>query len=119
MQGGKTLKKTLFIGCGTALVTPFTQDNKINFEELKKLLEFQVEQGTDSIIICGTTGEASTMSLEEKKQVIQFAVETVHKRVPVIAGTGGNCTKSSIELSQFAEKVGTDGLLLVMNIACK
>ena len=107
------MKKTLFIGCGTALVTPFTQDNKINFEELKKLLEFQVELGTDSIIICGTTGEASTMSLEEKKQVIQFAVETVHKRVPVIAGTGGNCTKSSIELSQFAEKVGTDGLLLV------
>ncbi len=107
------MKKTLFIGCGTALVTPFTQDNKVNFEELKKLLEFQIEQGTDSIIICGTTGEASTMSLEEKKQVIQFAVETVHKRIPIIAGTGGNCTKSSIELSQFAEKVGADGLLLV------
>lgn len=107
------MKKTLFIGCGTALVTPFTQDNKVNFEELKKLLEFQVEQGADSIIICGTTGEASTMSLEEKKQVIQFAIETVHKRIPVIAGTGGNCTKSSVELSQFAEKVGADGLLLV------
>lgn len=107
------MKKTLFIGCGTALVTPFTQDNKVNFEELKKLLEFQVEQGADSVIICGTTGEASTMSLEEKKQVIEFAVETIHKRIPVIAGTGGNCTKSSVELSQFAEKVGADGLLLV------
>ncbi len=107
------MKKTLFIGCGTALVTPFTQDNKVNYEELKKLLEFQVEQGADSVIICGTTGEASTMSLEEKKQVIEFAVETIHKRIPVIAGTGGNCTKSSIELSQFAEKVGADGLLLV------
>ena len=107
------MKKTLFIGCGTALVTPFTQDNKVNYEELKKLLEFQVEQGADSVIICGTTGEASTMSLEEKKQVIEFAVETVHKRIPVIAGTGGNCTKSSVELSQFAEKIGADGLLLV------
>ena len=107
------MKKTLFIGCGTALVTPFTQDNKVNYEELKKLLEFQVEQGADSVIICGTTGEASTMSLEEKKQVIEFAVETIHKRIPVIAGTGGNCTKTSVELSQFAEKIGADGLLLV------
>ena len=113
------MKKTLFIGCGTALVTPFTQDNKVNFEELKKLLEFQVEQGADSIIICGTTGEASTMSLEEKKQVIQFAIETVHKRIPVIAGTGGNCTKSSVELSQFAEKLVQMVYFLLLPITTK
>jgi 4-hydroxy-tetrahydrodipicolinate synthase len=106
------LKKSLFIGCGTALVTPFTNDG-INFEELKKLLEFQVEQGADSIIICGTTGESSTMSLEEKKEVIKFTVETIHKRIPVIAGTGGNNTKEVIALSQYAESVGVDGLLLV------
>lgn len=106
------MKKNLFIGCGTALVTPFTKDG-INFEELKKLLEFQVEQGADSIIICGTTGESSTMSLEEKKKVIEFTVETIHKRIPVIAGTGGNNTKEAILLSQYAEKVGVDGLLIV------
>lgn len=106
------MKKNLFIGCGTALVTPFTKDG-INFEELKKLLEFQVEQGADSIIICGTTGESSTMSLEEKKKVIEFTVETIHKRIPVIAGTGGNNTKEVILLSQYAEKVGVDGLLVV------
>lgn len=106
------MKKNLFIGCGTALVTPFTKDG-INFEELKKLLEFQVEQGADSIIICGTTGESSTMSLEEKKKVIEFTVETIHKRIPVIAGTGGNNTKEVILLSQYAEKVGVDGLLIV------
>lgn len=106
------MKKSLFIGCGTALVTPFTKDG-INFEELQKLLEFQVEQGADSIIICGTTGESSTMSLEEKKKVIEFTVQTVHKRIPVIAGTGGNNTKEVIFLSQYAESVGVDGLLLV------
>ena len=106
------MKKNLFIGCGTALVTPFTKDG-INFEELKKLLEFQVEQGADSIIICGTTGESSTMSLEEKKKVIEFTVETIHKRIPVIAGTGGNNTKEVILLSQYSEKVGVDGLLIV------
>ncbi len=106
------MKKNLFIGCGTALVTPFTEDG-INFIELEKLLEFQIAQGADSIIICGTTGESSTMSLDEKKKVIEFAVKTVHKRIPVISGTGGNNTKEVIELSQYAEEVGADGLLLV------
>ena len=106
------MKKNLFIGCGTALVTPFTKDD-INFEELKKLLEFQIEQGADSIIICGTTGESSTMSLEEKKKVIDFTVQIVHKRIPVISGTGGNNTKEVIALSQYAESVSVDGLLLV------
>ena len=106
------MKKNLFIGCGTALVTPFTKDG-VNFEELEKLLEFQIKQGADSIIVCGTTGESSTMTLEEKEQVIKFTVEVVHKRIPVIAGTGGNNTKSVIELSQFAQSANVDGLLIV------
>lgn len=106
------MKNNLFIGCGTALVTPFTKDG-VNFDELKRLLEFQIAQGTDSIIICGTTGESSTMSLQEKKDVIKYTVDVVNKRIPVIAGTGGNNTKDVINLSQYAESVGVDGLLLV------
>ena len=84
------MKKILFKGCGTAIVTPFTE-NGINFSEFKKLLEFQIKEGVNAIIVCGTTGESSTMTLEEKKQTIKFAVDTVRKRIPVIAGTGGNC----------------------------
>lgn len=106
------MKKSVFIGCGTALVTPFTEDG-INFEELKRLLEFQIEQGVDSIIICGTTGESSTMSIQEKKDVIEFTVKVVNKRIPVIAGAGGNNTKEVIKLSEYAEESGVDGLLLV------
>lgn len=107
------MKKNLFIGCGTALVTPFTEDNTINWEELKKLIEFQIDQGADSIIIAGTTGESPTLSLEEKQQLIKYTVSIVHKRIPVIAGTGGNNTKSVIELSKYAKEVGVDGLLIV------
>lgn len=106
------MKKILFKGCGTAIATPFTEDG-VNFEELKKLIEFQISEGTDAIIVCGTTGESSTMTLEEKKQTIKFAVDTVCKRIPVIAGTGGNCTNSVIELSKYAQSVGVDGLLIV------
>lgn len=106
------MKKVIFKGCGTALVTPFTNDG-INFEELRRLIEFQVLEGVDSLIICGTTGESSTMSLEEKKSLIDFSIKIVNKRVPVIIGTGGNNTQNSIELSKFAESVGADGLLLV------
>lgn len=106
------MKKILFKGCGTAIVTPFTS-NGINFDEFKKLIEFQISEGVDAIIVCGTTGESSTMTLEEKKQTIKFAVDTVNGRIPVIAGTGGNCTKSVIELSKYAEHTGADGLLIV------
>ena len=106
------MKKILFKGCGTAIVTPFTE-NGINFSEFKKLLEFQIKEGVNAIIVCGTTGESSTMTLEEKKQTIKFAVDTVRKRIPVIAGTGGNCTKSVIELSKYSEEIGVDGLLIV------
>lgn len=106
------MKDIIFKGCGTALITPFTEDG-IDFEELRKLIEFQILEGVDSIIICGTTGESSTMSTEEKKEVIKFAVQIARKRIPIIAGTGGNNTKSVIELSQYAEHVGANGLLIV------
>lgn len=106
------MKKVLFKGCGTAIATPFN-DNGVNFDEFKKLIEFQISEGVHALIVCGTTGESSTMSLEEKKQTIKFAVDTVNKRIPVIAGTGGNNTKSVIELSKYAESVGVDGLLIV------
>ena len=106
------MKKILFKGCGTAMATPFTEDG-VNFEEFRKLLEFQISEGADAIIVCGTTGESSTMTEEERKQTIKFAIDTVNKRIPVIAGTGGNNTKSAIEMSKYAESVGADGLLIV------
>jgi len=105
-------KKVLFKGAGTAIVTPFTETG-VNFKEFEKLLEFQIKEGIDAIIVCGTTGESSTMTDEEKKETIKFAVDVVNKRVPVIAGTGGNCTKSSIELTKYAESVGSDAIMLV------
>ena len=106
------MKKIIFKGCGTAIITPFTKDS-VNFDEFKKIIEFQIENGADSIIVCGTTGEASTMTLEEKKETIKFAVDVVNKRIPVIAGTGGNCTKSVIEMTKFAESIGVDAALIV------
>lgn len=106
------MKKIIFKGCGTAIITPFNEDG-VNYEEFKKMIEFQIKNKADSIIVCGTTGEASTMSEQEKKDVIKFAVDTVDKRIPVIAGTGGNNTKSVIEMSKYAESVGVDGLLIV------
>ena len=107
------MKEIIFKGCGTAIITPFNQDESINFEEFQRLIEFQIENGVDSIIVCGTTGESSTLTSEEKQQLIKFTVETVNKRVPVIAGTGSNCTKFAIQLSQYAQKVGVDALLIV------
>ncbi|MBZ4646352.1 MAG: 4-hydroxy-tetrahydrodipicolinate synthase [Petroclostridium sp.] len=106
------MKKTLFTGSGVAIITPFTDDG-VDFEKLGELLEFQIAEKTDAIIICGTTGEASTMPDEEHKAAIKYTVEKVAGRIPVIAGTGSNDTKHGIELSQYAEQVGADGLLLV------
>ena len=106
------MKKIIFIGCGTAIITPFT-NNGVNFMEFKKLIEFQIKEGADSIIVCGTTGESSTMTTEEKKEVIKFAIDIANKRIPIIAGTGANCTKSAIEMSKYAESVGADAVLLV------
>ena len=106
------MKEVIFRGCGTAIVTPF-DENGINFKEFERLIEFQLSQGISSLIVCGTTGESSTMTLEEKKAVLQFAIDVVNKRIPVIAGTGGSCTKNVIELSQYAQKINADGLLIV------
>ena len=106
------MKKIIFKGCGTAIVTPFTDDG-VNFEEFRKMIEFQINEGADSIIVCGTTGESSTMTTEEKKETIKFAIDVAAKRIPIIAGTGGNCTKSAIEMSKYAESVGADAVLVV------
>lgn len=106
------MKKIIFKGCGTAIVTPF-DENGVNFKEFEKLIEDQIKNKVDSIIVCGTTGESSTMSLEERKKTIKFAVDTVKKRIPVIAGTGGNCTSSVIEFTKYAESIGVDGALIV------
>ena len=106
------MKKAIFKGCGTAIITPFTEDG-VNFEEFRKLIEFQISEGVDSIIVCGTTGESSTMTTEEKKETIKFAIDVANKRVPIIAGTGCNCTKSAIDMSKYAEEVGADAVLVV------
>ena len=103
----------IFTGAGVALITPMNDDGSVNYEKLRELLEFHVANKTDAIIICGTTGEASTLSDEEHLECIRFACEVINKRIPVIAGTGSNCTQSAIELSKEAEKSGVDGLLLV------
>lgn len=106
------MKKQVFVGCGTAIITPFTEDG-VNFEEFKRLIEFQIKEGVDAIVVCGTTGESSTMSEQEKKDTIKFAIDIVNKRIPVIAGTGSNSTKSAIEMSKYAQSVGADAVLLV------
>ena len=102
----------MFKGSGVAIVTPFKND-QVDFEKLEELLEWHIEENTDAIIICGTTGEASTMSLEEQKQAIKFTVEKVNGRIPVVAGTGSNNTRTSVELSRYSEDVGADSLLIV------
>lgn len=103
----------IFTGAGVAIVTPFKENKEVDYNKLEELLEFNIENGTDSIIICGTTGEASTLTHEEHLECIRFTVEKVNKRIPVIAGTGSNCTDTAIYLSREAEKSGADGLLLV------
>ena len=103
----------IFKGAGVAIVTPFTQDDKVNFEELGKMIDFQIAGGTDAIIICGTTGESSTLTHEEHDGCIKFAVEHTAGRVPVIAGTGSNSTAEAIRLSTHAQNNGADALLLV------
>lgn len=104
---------SIFEGAGVALVTPFQQDGAVDFEKLKELVDFQIENGTDAIIICGTTGEASTLTHEEHLECIQKCIEFVGGRVPVVAGTGSNCTETAIYLSTEAEKYGADALLVV------
>ena len=104
---------SIFEGAGVALVTPFHEDGSVNYEKLKELVDYQVENGTDAIIICGTTGESSTLTHEEHLECIKKCVEYVDGRIPVIAGTGSNCTETAIYLSTEAEKYGADALLVV------
>ncbi len=103
----------IFKGAGVAIVTPMKENGEVYYEKLGELIEFQIANGTDAIIICGTTGESSTLTHEEHLDVIRYAVEKTAKRIPVIAGTGSNCTDTAIYLSQEAEKIGADALLLV------
>ncbi|MCH5260620.1 MAG: 4-hydroxy-tetrahydrodipicolinate synthase [Lachnospiraceae bacterium] len=103
----------IFKGAGVAIVTPFHEDGSINYEKFAELIEEQIAGGTDAIIVCGTTGEASTLTHEEHLDLIRFCAEKVKGRVPVVAGTGSNCTKTAVYLSTEAEKYGVDALLLV------
>ncbi|MDE6434790.1 MAG: 4-hydroxy-tetrahydrodipicolinate synthase [Lachnospiraceae bacterium] len=103
----------IFTGSAVALVTPFKEDGSVDYGQLKFLVEYHVAHKTDAIVICGTTGEASTMTEEEHMEVIQKCCEYVNKRIPVIAGTGSNCTETAVKLSQAAQKVGADALLVV------
>lgn len=107
------MKKTIFTGVGTAIVTPMNPDGSVNFAEFGRLLDFQIAGGADAIVVCGTTGEASTMPDDEHLECIRFAVERVAGKIPVIAGTGSNDTVHAISLSQKAEKLGADALLQV------
>ena len=104
--------KKLFEGSGVAIVTPF-KDGKINYDAMGNLIEWHIENKTDAIIVCGTTGESATMSDEERKTTIKFVVDKVNKRIPVIAGSGSNNTAYSVELSKYCQEVGADGLLVV------
>lgn len=103
----------IFTGAGVAIVTPFHEDGSINYEKFAQTINEQIEGGTDAIIVCGTTGEASCLSHEEHLDAIKFCVDTVAGRIPVIAGSGSNCTETAIYLSTEAEKYGVDGLLVV------
>lgn len=106
------MKKCIFKGCATAIATPFTKDG-INYLEFGNLINSQIEQGINGLVICGTTGEASTMTSEEKKETMKFAISLVNGRIPVIVGTGSNSTKTAIENAIYAEKIGADAILVV------
>ena len=103
----------LFQGSAVALVTPFTKENKVNYDKLEELVEFHIKNNTDAIVVCGTTGEASTLDDKEHVAAIKCVIDAVNKRIPVIAGTGGNDTEHSIMLSRIAENFGADGLLII------
>lgn len=107
------MKNTVFTGAGVAIVTPMNADGSINYDEFGRVIDFQINNGTDAIIVCGTTGESATMTDEEHVECIRYCVERVNKRVPVIAGAGSNDTKYAVDLSVEAEKLGADALLVV------
>ena len=104
---------SIFKGAGVAIITPMNEDETVNYDKLKELIDYQIDNGTDCIVICGTTGESATLSEEEHNETIRAAVSFANKRIPVVAGAGSNSTKTAIYLSQEAQKAGADGLLLV------
>ena len=103
----------IFTGAGVAIVTPFNEDESINYDKLDQLIDFHCNNGTDSIIVCGTTGESATMTEEEHMECVKFVIDRAKGRIPVIAGTGSNCTKTAVDMSKEAADYGADGLLLV------
>lgn len=107
------MKKTLFTGAGVAIVTPFNNDGSVNYDSLGNLVDFQVENNIDSIIVCGTTGEASTLTDDEQIETVKFVVDRVNKKVPVIAGAGSNDTAHGMKLCKQCENAGADGLLII------
>ncbi len=107
------MKNTVFTGAGVAIITPMNADGSINWDEFGRIIDFQIENGTDAIIVCGTTGESATMTDDEHVEAIRYCVNRVNKRVPVIAGTGSNDTKYAVALSKHAEELGADALLVV------
>lgn len=107
------MKNTVFTGAGVAVVTPMNADGSINYDEFGRIIDFQIDNGTDAIVVCGTTGESATMTDEEHVECIRYCVDRVNKRVPVVAGTGSNDTKYAVDLSVEAEKLGADALLVV------
>lgn len=113
MQEVERIKMAIFKGAGVAIVTPFDEAGNVNYDVLARMIDWQIENGTDAIIICGTTGESSTLSHEEHDECIRFTVEHVAGRVPVVAGTGSNCTAEAVRLSIHAEQSGADALLCV------
>ena len=112
-NSGKKDGMSVFTGAGVAIITPMKANGEVNYDKLGEFLDYQINNSTDAIIICGTTGEASTLTHEEHVETIRFAADYVKKRVPVIAGTGSNCTETAIWLSQEAQKAGVDGCLVV------
>ena len=103
----------IFTGAGVAIVTPMKENGEVNYDKMGELLDYQINNSTDAIVVCGTTGEASTLTHEEHIETIRFTADYVKKRVPVIAGTGSNCTETAIYLSQEAQKAGVDACLVV------
>lgn len=109
----KKEKMAIFTGAGVAIITPMKENGEVNYDKMGEILDYQIENSTDAVIVCGTTGEASTLTHEEHIEVIRFTADYVKKRVPVIAGTGSNCTNTAIYLSREAQKCGVDGCLVV------
>jgi len=103
----------IFEGAGVALITPMNEDGSVNYNKLEEIIEEQIAGGTDAVIACGTTGEASTLTVEEHLDVIKKTIDIVNKRIPVVAGTGSNSTETAIEFSKEAKKYGADGVLVV------